>query len=192
MNAIEPLPELREWIEEARRKGLSHPASVAFVTAGADGRPSARTVTLKRLEDDALVFTSALWTRKAKEIEVNPHVALLFHWPSLGRQAHVTGEASLAERSLAEELFAERDLLHQLQTVVSRQGEPIEDLDPLRARLAHLAERQETAPVCPEDWGTLRVKPNTVELWSEAPDRIHERRLFQRDGERWSVSLLSP
>jgi pyridoxamine 5'-phosphate oxidase len=192
VNRIEPLPALREWIEEARHKGLSHPASVAFVTAGADGRPSARTVTLKRLEDDALVFTSALWTRKAKEIEVNPHVALLFHWPSLGRQAHVTGEASLAERSLAEELFAERDLLHRLQTVVSRQGEPIEDLDPLRARLAHLAERQEAAPACPEDWGALRVKPNTVELWSEAADRIHERRLFQRDGERWSVSLLSP
>jgi pyridoxamine 5'-phosphate oxidase len=192
MSRIEPLPELREWIDEARRKGLNHPASVAFVTVGADGRPSARTVTLKRLEDDALVFTSALWTRKAKEIEANPHVALLFHWPSLGRQAHLTGEASLAERSLAEELFAERDLLHQLQTVVSRQGEPIEDLDPLRARLEHLAERQETAPACPEDWGALRVKPNTVELWSEAADRIHERRLFQRDGDGWSVSLLSP
>lgn len=192
MNRIEPLPELREWIEEARRKGLSHPASVAFVTVGADGRRSARTVTLKRLEDDALVFTSALWTRKAKEIEANPHVALLFHWPSLGRQAHVTGEASLAERSLAEELFAERDLLHQLQTVVSRQSEPTADLDPLRTRLAHLAERQETAPACPEDLGALRVKPDTVELWSQAADRIHERRLFQRDGERWSVSLLSP
>jgi len=114
---------------------------VAFVTAGADGRPSARTVTLKRLEADALVFTTALWTRKAKEIEANPHVALLFHWPTFGRQVHVMGEAGLAERELAEELFAaERDLLHQLQTIVSRQGEPIGDLGPLRARLAHLAE----------------------------------------------------
>jgi pyridoxamine 5'-phosphate oxidase len=192
MSRIEPLPELRDWIEEARRKELSHPASMAFVTVGGNGRPSARTVTLKRLENDALVFTSALWTRKAKEIEANPHVALLFHWPSLGRQAHLTGEASFAERSLAEELFAERDLLHQLQTMVSRQGEPIKDLDPLRARLAHLAERQETAPACPEDWGALRVRPDTVELWSEAADRIHERRLFQRDGDGWSVSLLSP
>jgi pyridoxamine 5'-phosphate oxidase len=55
---------------------------VAFATVGKDGRPSARTVTLKRLDDDALVFTTALWTRKAKEVEANPHVALLFHWPS--------------------------------------------------------------------------------------------------------------
>jgi pyridoxamine 5'-phosphate oxidase len=189
---IDPLAELRDWIEEARAAGVPQPGSVAFVTVGAEGRPSARTVTLKRLEDDALIFTTALWTRKAREIEANPHVALLFQWPALGRQAHVAGKAALAERPLAEELFAERDLLHQLQTVASRQGEPIDDLDPLRERLAHLAQVQETAPVCPQDWGALRVHPDAIELWAEAPDRIHERRLFERDGEGWSVTLLSP
>jgi pyridoxamine 5'-phosphate oxidase len=188
----QPLRQLRGWIEEARERGLAQPGSVAFVTVGDDGRPSARTVTLKRLEDDALLFTSALWTRKAREVAANPNVALLFHWPALGRQAHVTGQAELAERSLAEELFAERDLLHQLQTVVSRQGEPIDDLGPLRERLAHLAEVQETPPPCPEDWGALRVRPETVELWSEAEDRLHERRLFRRAGDGWDVTLLSP
>lgn len=187
-----PLRELERWIEEAREDGAPHPASVAFVTVGAGGRPSARMVTLKRLEDEALLFTSALWTRKAREVEANPHVALLFHWPALGRQVHVTGEASFAERALAEELFDERDLLHQLQTVVSRQGEEIDDLDGLRDRLTHLARVQETAPVCPEDWGALRVRPRTIELWSESPDRIHERRLFERDGEGWKVTLLAP
>lgn len=191
-SAIDPLAELGGWIEEARAEGVPHPASVAFVTVGAEGRPSARTVTLKRLEDDALVFTTALWTRKAREVEANPHVALLFHWPALGRQAHVSGVAGIAERALAEELFDQRDLLHQLQTVVSRQGEPVEDLAPLRDRLAHLAQVQETAPPCPEDWGALRVKPDAIELWSEAPDRIHERRLFERAGEGWAVAFLSP
>lgn len=187
-----PLELLSEWIEDARAHGLAQPGSAAFVTAGEDGRPSARTVNLKRIEDGALLFTSALWTRKAREVEANPNVALLFHWPSLGRQVHVMGEAALAERSLAEELFSERDLLHQLQTVVSRQGEPVEDLDPLRERLSHLAQVQETAPPCPPDWGALRVRPRSVELWREADDRIHERRLFSRDGDGWSVTLLSP
>ena len=192
MPADEPIHELELWIEEARAAAAPHPASVAFVTVGESGRPSARTVTLKRLEDDSLVFTSALWTRKAQEIEANPQVALLFHWPSLGRQVHITGEATFAERALAEELFAERDLFHQLQTVVSRQGEPIEDLGPLRDRLAHLAEVQELAPACPEDWGALRIRPRTVEFWNEAPDRIHERRLFAREDEGWDLTLLSP
>jgi pyridoxamine 5'-phosphate oxidase len=187
-----PLDLLREWIEDARERGLAQPGSAAFVTVGGDGRPSARTVNLKRVEDEALVFTSAMWTRKARELEANPHVALLFHWPSLGRQAHVMGTASWAERELTEELFAERDLLHQLQTVVSRQGEPIDDLEPLRDRLGHLAEVQETPPPCPEDWGALRVRPESVELWSEAADRLHERRLFARDGDGWALTLLSP
>jgi pyridoxamine 5'-phosphate oxidase len=149
-------------------------------------------VTVKRLEQDALVFSTALWTRKAQEIEANPHVALLFHWPSLGRQAHVAGEAIRAERALAVELFEERGLAHQLQTVVSRQGEPIEQLDPLRERMSHLAKVQETAPACPEDWGALRVRPHAIELWSEAADRLHDRRLFERDGEAWKLTLLSP
>ncbi len=188
----EPIQLLGEWIEDARRSGLPQPASVALVTVSAEGRPSARTVNLKRLEDDALIFTSAMWTRKARELDANPNVALLFHWPTLGRQAHLTGEAAWGERALAEELFAERDLLHQLQTVVSRQGEPIEDLTPLRERLAHLAEVQETAPPCPPDWGALRVRPDQVELWSEAEDRIHQRRLFKRHEAGWELTLLSP
>jgi len=192
LSQIDPLAELGNWIEEARAAGVPQPGSVAFVTVGSEGRPSARTVNLKRLEADALVFTTALWTRKAREVEANPHVALLFHWPALGRQAHVAGKAAVAERALAEELFDQRDLLHQLQTVVSRQGEPIDDLDPLRGRLAHLAQVQETAPACPPDWGALRVHPEAIELWSESPDRIHERHLYERDGEGWSVTLLSP
>jgi pyridoxamine 5'-phosphate oxidase len=187
-----PLRELDRWIGEARERELAQPASVAFVTVGEGGRPSARTVTLKRIEDESLLFTSALWTRKAREIEANPAVALLFHWPSLGRQVHATGEAHLADRALAAELFAERDLFHQLQTVVSRQGEEIEDLAPLRDRLHHLAEVQETAPPCPEDWGALRVRPGAIEFWEEAEDRVHERRLFARGDAGWELSLLAP
>lgn len=179
-------------MEEARAAGLAQPASVAFVTVDPDGSPSARTVTLKRIEPEALVFTSAMWTRKARELAANPRVSLLFHWPSLGRQVHVAGTAAWAERALAEELFDARDLHHQLQTLVSRQGEPIDDLEPLRDRLAHLASVQETPPPCPEDWGALRVLPAAIEFWAEAPDRIHERRLFERDGECWSTTLLSP
>ena len=192
MAATDPIEELGRWIEAAREAGAPHPAAAAFVTVGADGGPSARTVTLKRLQGGALLFTSALWTRKARELASNPKMALLFHWPSLGRQVHLTGEAVPAERALAEELFDERDVAHRFQTIVSRQGEPIEGLAPLRDRLAHLVAVQETAPSCPQDWGVLRFRPAAVEFWAEAEDRLHERRLFLRDGEGWSMTLLAP
>jgi len=187
-----PLELLRAWIADAQRAGHAHPASVAFVTAGADGHPSARTVTLKRVEAESLIFTSALWTRKAREVAENPHVALLFHWPALGRQLHVSAVAEPAPRALAEELFAERDPLHRWQAIVSRQGEPIDDLQPLRDRLEHLVRVSESPPPCPEDWGALRVTPNALEFWAEAPDRLHERRLFTRAGTEWRMTLLAP
>jgi pyridoxamine-phosphate oxidase len=188
----EPLTLLDGWLADARDAGAPAPESVALVTVGANGRPTARTVSLKRLEDRALVFTSALWTRKAREIAVNPHVALLFHWPSLGRQVHLAGQAVLAERALAEELFSEREPSHQMQTIVSRQGEPIDNLERLRARHAHLMDAMEAPPECPPDWGAVRVSPEAVEFWSQAADRMHERLLYERDGEGWSLTRLSP
>jgi len=188
----EPLALLERWLADARDAGLPAAESVAFVTVGEQGRPTARTVSLKRLQDGALLFSSALWTRKARELAANPHVALLFHWPSLGRQVHVAGDAELAERALAEQLFAERAPSHQVQTLVSRQGEPIEDLAPLRARHAHLLEAMETPPACPPDWGAISVRPQAVEFWLEGDDRLHDRLLYVRDGEDWSLTRLAP
>lgn len=183
---------LDRWLRDARTAGVPEPGAVAFITVGEGGRPSARTVSLKRVEDRALLFTSALWTRKAREIEGNPHVALLFHWATIGRQVHVAGEAVLAERELAVELFSERDLSHRVQTLVSRQGEPIEDIEPLRSRHAHLMDVLEAPPECPPDWGAIRVIPEAIEFWSQAPDRLHDRLLYERAGERWRRSRLSP
>ncbi len=188
----EPLALLERWLADAREAGVSGPESVAFVTVGEDARPTARTVALKRLERDALLFTSALWTRKARELQRNPHVALLFHWPSLGRQVHVAADATLAERALAEELYDERPIEHRLQTLVSRQGEPIEDLQPLRERHAHLLDAMEAPPACPPDWGAIRVVPQAVEFWSQADDRLHDRLLYERDDGGWTLTRLSP
>lgn len=188
----EPLRLLKSWLAQAKAELVPESESVAFVTVGEDGRPSARTVLLKRLEGDALLFTSALWTRKARELQSNPHVSLLFHWPTVGRQVHVAGRAVLAERELAVELFSQREMSHRVQTLVSRQGEPIEDIQPLRDRHAHLMNALEAPPECPADWGAIRVLPDAVEFWSEAPDRMHERLLYERAGEGWSETRLSP
>jgi pyridoxamine 5'-phosphate oxidase len=187
-----PLQLLDGWLADARMAGVPEPGATAFVTVGQDGRPSARTVLLKRLEDDALVFTSALWTRKAREIEANLSVALLFYWPSVGRQVHVTGRAIVAERQLAVELFAQRERSHQVQTLVSRQGEPIEEIEPLRTKHAHLMEAMESSPECPPDWGAIRVVPEAVEFWTQSPDRMHDRLLYERAGDEWRTTRLAP
>lgn len=139
------------------------------------------------------MFTTALWTRKAQELQANPHVACLWHWSQIGRQIHVTGEARLADRALTEELFAERPRSHQLQTLASRQGATVSDLAHVRARLVELERRHDGAAVpCPPDWGAVLVAPETVELWSEADDRLHDRQLYRRTGDRWISERLAP
>jgi pyridoxamine 5'-phosphate oxidase len=193
MDVAQPLETLGRWLRDAREKGLPEHDAVALTTVDAAGRPSARTVSLRRVEEDALVFTTALWTRKAQELRANAHVALLAHWPSLGRQVHVAGRAEPAERALAEELFARRDRPHQLQALVSRQGEPIEDLVPMRERLADLrTEVGEDAIPCPEDWGAFRIRPDAIEYWTAAADALHDRVLLSRDGGRWQLVRLAP
>jgi pyridoxamine 5'-phosphate oxidase len=189
----DPLQILAGWLEEAREAEVPAPAAMTLVTASPSGRPSARIVSLKRLEAGALVFTTGLWTRKAEELRANPQVAVVFHWPILGRQVRVEGWAEIAERDLAEELFAARPLGHQLQTLVSRQGERIEDLSALGTRLDALREEMADQLVpCPGDWGAVRIVPEGVEFWEEGADRLHNRLLYEAAEEEWRCARLAP
>jgi pyridoxamine 5'-phosphate oxidase len=188
-----PLALLDRWLREAREAGAPAPAAMSLATAGANGEPSARVVSLKRLDGDGLVFTTALWTRKAEELRANSRVAAVFHWPTLGRQVRIEGRAEIAERELAEELFAERPRSHQLQAHVSRQGEEIENLDRLRSRLEALqAELGERPVPRPDDWGAVRIVPHRVEFWQEGDDRLHTRQLYEASANGWRQSMLAP
>jgi pyridoxamine 5'-phosphate oxidase len=188
-----PLRRLEAWIADARAAGTPEPASAAFATADAAGRPSARTVTLKRVRAESLVLTTALWTLKARQVQENPHVALLFHWPAAGRQVHVTAQARVGPPELADELWAERDELHRWQTIVSPQGEQLAAISPLQARLAYQLRVSKAPPPRPADWGALELTPSAIEFWTASPaDRLHDRRLYTRPAGAWVSVLLAP
>ncbi len=189
----DPIEILGRWIEDARRVDVPAPAAMSLATATIEGQPSLRMVSLKRLDGEGLIFTSGLQTRKVKELIANPRVAATFYWPELGRQVRIEGLAAPTARELAVELFAERPRLHQLQTHVSRQGEEIDDLGVLRDRLGALDAELGDAPVpCPDEWGAIRIVPGRIEFWEEAPDRLHERLLFEVGDGGWRRSLLAP
>ncbi len=193
MATDQPLEILGRWLVEAEDAGVPAPRAMTLATATAAGRPSARLVTLKELGDGALVFTTALRTRKAAELRDNPRAAATFYWPELGRQARIEGRAEFAGRDLAERLFAGRPRSHQLQARVSRQGEEIAGLGELRERLEVLEAELGNGPVpCPDDWGAVRVVPDRIEFWQEDPDRLHERLLFEAGDGNWRRSLLAP
>lgn len=187
---MKPFDQIQCWLNEARQ-AEHEPHSLTLATASAEGVPSARTVSLKQFDGERFIFTSALWTRKARDLAENPHVSLLFRWPRLGRQLHIAGQAELADRHLAERLFAQRPPDHQSQTLVSRQGQVIDDLASLRRRAAELT-RQPESRRCPTDWGAFQVDPLAVEFWQEAHDRMHTRWLWTRHHDGWSRAQLAP
>jgi pyridoxamine 5'-phosphate oxidase len=190
---IDPIEVLGRWIEDAHRADTPAPAAMSLATATEEGRPSSRMVSLKRFDGEGLVFTTGMLTRKARELIANPRVAATFYWPAPGRQARIEGLAAPAARELAVELFGERPRSHQLQAHVSRQGEEIDDLAPLRDQLTALDAELGDAPVpCPEEWAAIRIVPDRIELWEEAPDRLHERLLFEAGDGGWRRSLLAP
>ena len=196
VDPVRPLETLSRWL--TRRRTADWPSTTRSHSpppTRLEGRPRGSRCSLRRVEHDALVLTTALWThrRKARELRENPYVALVMHWPSLGRQVQIAGRAEPAERALAEELFARRDRPHQLQALVARQGEPIADLGPMRARLDAVRAELGDEPIRrPPDWGAVRVRPHAVEYWSASADALHDRIVLERDGAAWRSTRLAP
>ena len=44
----------------------------------------------------------------------------------------------------------------------------------------------------PPFWGGYLLRPEAVEFWTGAEDRLHHRTIYLRDGGGWRTSLLQP
>ncbi|GAB2641890.1 pyridoxamine 5'-phosphate oxidase [Nocardioides ginkgobilobae] len=192
----DPLVVFRRWFEEALASGLDEPNAMVVATVDEDGRPSARTVLLKGLEDGpdgGFVFYTNHASRKGRALAAEPRVALLFPWHPLERQVRVEGTAELLPREEVEAYFAVRPRGSQLGAHASAQSQPVADRTALEAAYA-AAEREfegrEVTP--PEQWGGYRVRPEVVELWQGRPSRLHDRFEYRRAGDGWTVRRLQP
>jgi pyridoxamine 5'-phosphate oxidase len=169
------------------------PVAVTLATASRDGRPSARIVLLRGVDDHGFVFFTNYQSRKASEIEGNPHAALCCYWPWLDEQVRVEGLVERATAAESDAYFASRPRGSQIGAWASAQSRPLESREVLEqsyhdtdARLAAQAVPR------PPHWGGYRIVPERIEFWHAGTYRLHNRVLYTREGNDWRRELLYP
>lgn len=191
----EPLQRILGLVEQAREAGVPEPTAMALATASPEGRPSVRMVLLKGIDDGGLVFYTNLRSRKARELEVNPHAAVCFHWQPLEIQVRVEGPVAAVTSEEADAYFASRPRGSRIGAWASRQSQPLEHREMLEAAIHDVSERfgEEEIPR-PPFWSGYRLRPERVEFWTARPDRLHLREVFERESadQEWRRHLLQP
>lgn len=189
----DPIAIFEAWMAEAAGSEPNDPNAVCLATATPDGFPSARMVLLKGVDARGFVFYTNLESRKGNELRANPNAALCFHWKTLARSVRVEGAVEQVSDAEADAYFASRPRTSRLGAWASRQSRPLESRFALEKAVAEYGVRYAVGEIPrPPHWSGFRLLPRRMELWRDMPFRLHERRLFHREGAGWRVELLYP
>jgi pyridoxamine 5'-phosphate oxidase len=189
----DPVALFRRWYEDAERAGIHLPNAMALATSSADGRPSIRHVLLREIEDRGFVFYTNHRSRKGTELAENPRAAFSIYWRELDRQISVTGDVSRVSDEESDAYFATRPREARLGAWASRQSSEIGSRDELMQRFAAFdAEYPGDEVPRPSFWGGFRIDPITVEFWHGRAHRLHDRFLYERADDDWTIRRLSP
>jgi len=189
----DPIRQFQLWFNDAFAAGLPLPEAMTLATATPDGRPSARMVLLKQVDHDGFVFFTNYRSAKAEELDANPYAALVFYWAKLDRQVRVEGSIVKTSAQESCDYFKTRPRESQIGAWASSQSQAISSREVLEQRARELEALYLDREVdCPEFWGGYRLKPERIEFWKSRVGRLHDRILYQRDANGWSITRLAP
>ena len=192
----EPFQRFVALLDQARAVGperLPEPTAFALGTVSRTGRPSVRMLLLKAVDERGFVFYTNYESRKGEELLATRIAAMCFHWQPLEMQVRVEGPTTSVSDAEADAYFASRARGSQIGAWASRQSRPMDRPGDLAARVAEY-ERKFAGQAVPRPayWSGFRLAPDCLEFWKGMPSRLHERDVYTRAGDGWTVERLYP
>src|SRR5262245_30157722 len=193
----DPFQQFANWYQLVEASQIRLPEAMTLATSTPDGRPSARMVLLRGVDERGFCFYTNFASRKGEELAANPHAAIALHWPEVLRQVRAAGRVVRVADAESDAYWYARPRASRISAWASAQSEPVATREELEARVAEIEARFADGEVPrPEGWGGFRVVPDEIEFWQHRDDRLHDRFLYRRSGDRpgadWQVVRLQP
>lgn len=192
MSSADPITEFLSARVRAEAHNIDT-TPVTLATADGDGQPSARIVLLRSVDPRGFAFFTNYTSRKGRELEANPRAALCIHWAALDEQIRIEGRVERLPAAESDAYFDARPRGSQLGAWASEQSQPLPSRETLEERYREIEKRFDGQPVTrPPHWGGFRIVPHRIEFWFGRPDRLHDRVVYERAGDAWTIKRLYP
>ncbi len=187
-----PVEQFQIWFDDAKKESKFDSNAMILGTSTKAGKPSTRTVLLKGFDDTGFVFYTNYDSRKGSQLEENPQASLTLYWPEMSRQVNIEGKVARTNREESAAYFASRPLGSRVSAAASPQSSEVESRTFLEHRVAEIRRESGGDVECPENWGGYRLNPERIEFWQGRVSRLHDRFVYLRDGNSWTIKRLAP
>lgn len=194
VDKFEPFKKFDKWFNDAKNDSrIIEPTAMNLATVGENLLPSNRMVLLKKHDENGFCFFTNLASKKAQEINKNPHISLCFYWGAQSRQIRIQGIAKQIENFEADQYFATRPRESQIGAWASKQSSVMNHRQDFEERIKLYEEKFRNIEVTrPQFWSGFRVEPDNFEFWHEAEFRLHHREFYQKFSNGWQIDILYP
>jgi pyridoxamine 5'-phosphate oxidase len=194
--AANPISQFQKWFEQATKALAQKEIDVnaaTLATADKKGKPSARIILLKGLDERGFIFFTNYGSRKGRELSENPNASLVFYWQQLERQVCIAGSVKKTSREESENYFKSRPRGSQLAACASNQSDVVADRAALEARWNEMEKKFPNEVPLPPNWGGYVLKPERIEFWQGRASRLHDRFQYTRQkNNSWKLERLAP
>jgi pyridoxamine 5'-phosphate oxidase len=191
-----PIAQFQKWFEQATKALAQKEIDVnaaTLATADKNGKPSARIILLKGLDERGFIFFTNYDSRKGREIAENPKASLVFYWQQLERQICIAGSIKKISREESEKYFKSRPRGSQLAAWASNQSDVVADRAALKAKWSEMEKKFPNDVPLPPNWGGYVLKPERIEFWQGRASRLHDRFCYTRQKNNfWKLERLAP